>query len=143
MASQSVQSTDVAPRVAQWLPVLVGTKDTMLPMLERLAGAGESFEHGEHGVFRAYQDGKPLGDAGGHVGALNGLGCHRRLRIRTGSRTESRRHCPTISRLSTASCSRSPKANARRWPICCNASTTTTLTRWPQTGTTFATRCDA
>jgi hypothetical protein len=58
-------------------------------------GAGKSFEHGEHGVFRASKEGKPQGGAAGNVvGALiagdpSDLGCHRRLRIRTGSRTES------------------------------------------------------
>jgi len=48
------QSTDgVARRIALWLPFLGGTKDTMLPMLERLAGAGffavsiDPWQHGD------------------------------------------------------------------------------------------------
>ena len=47
------QSTDMARRIALWLPFLGGTKDAMLPMLERLAGAGffavsiDPWQHGD------------------------------------------------------------------------------------------------
>src|ERR1035437_4290297 len=43
---------------------------TVLPWIDtdgEETGAGKSFEHGERGVFRASKEGKPQGDAAGHV----------------------------------------------------------------------------
>jgi dienelactone hydrolase len=45
-----------APRIALWIPFLGGTKETVLPVLERLAGAGffavsfDPWQHGERSV---------------------------------------------------------------------------------------------